>query len=56
MKLQNKETVKSSETLVSNSVEELKHLVGKLLKDDHNRIVVTVSMSEGKGEDENGKS
>lgn len=56
MKLRNEETTKGSENLVSESVEELRHQVRQFLKNDHDRIVVTVSVPEEKGEDENGKS
>lgn len=56
MELQNEETTKDGETLVCKSADELRHLVRKFLKDDHVQLVVTVSVSEEKGEDENGKS
>ncbi len=51
MNLKNEKT----DPVVSKSVEELRNQVKKFLENDHDRIVVTVTVSE-KGEDENGKS
>ena len=56
MKQQNENTVKETDTLVSKSVEELRDQVRKFLKNDHDRVVVTVTVSEEKGGAENGKS
>lgn len=52
MKLQNEKT----DTLISKSVGELRRMVRKFLENDHDRIVVTVTVSEEKGGDDNGKS
>lgn len=56
MKQQNEDAVKETDALVSKSVGELRDQVRKFLKNDHDRIVVTVTVSEEKGGDENGKS
>ena len=52
MKQQNENTVKETDTLVSKSVEELRDQVRKFLKNDHDRVVVTVTVSEEKVGDE----
>ena len=56
MKQQNENTVKETDTLVSKSVEELRDQVRKFLKNDHDRVVVTVTVSGEKGGDADGKS
>ena len=50
------ENKKKTDTLISKSVGELRNQVRKFLENDHDRIVVTVTVSEEKGGDEHGKS
>lgn len=56
MNLQNEKPVNKTDTLVSKSVEELRDQVRKFLKNDHDRVVVTVTVSGEKGGDADGKS